>query len=79
LWLSFIHTLSIFLHEASNDAKISFSYSNQTLHIFSNKPLYLAKEKIRSLEKPIPFAIIIDDEEQVPVCKKLGIYRGKAG
>jgi len=73
LWLSFIYTLSIFLHEASNDAKISFSYSNQTLHIFSDKPLYLAKEKIRSLEKPIPFAIIIDDEEKVPKFKKLGI------
>ncbi len=73
LWLSFIHTLSIFLHEASNDAKISFSYSNQTLHIFSDKPLYLAKEKIRSLEKPIPFAIIIDDEEKVPKFKELGI------
>jgi len=73
LWLSFIYTLSIFLHEASNDAKIHFEYSNQTLRIISDRPLYLAKEKIRSLEKPIPFAVIIEDEEKVPKCKDLGI------
>jgi exopolyphosphatase/guanosine-5'-triphosphate,3'-diphosphate pyrophosphatase len=73
LWLSFIYTLSVFLHEASNDAKIRFEYKNKTLHILSDKPLYLAKEKIKSLEKPIPFAVIIEDEEKVPYCKTLGI------
>ncbi len=73
MWLSFIYTLSIFLHEASNDAKITFSYSNQTLYIYSNQTLYLAKEKIKTLEKPIPFAIIIEDEEKLPSCKELGI------
>ena len=73
LWLSFIYTLSVFLHEASNNAKIEFEYNNQTLRIISDKPLYLAKEKIKTLEKPIPFAIIIEDEEKLPKCKELGI------
>jgi len=73
LWLSFIYTISVYLHEASNNAKIRFEYFNHTLHIISDKPLYLAKEKIKSLEKPIPFAIIIEDEEKLPKCKELGI------
>jgi len=73
LWLSFIYTLTVFIHEASNSAKIDFSYSNQTLTITSNKPLYLAKEKIKTLEKPIPFAIIINDEEKLPKNRELGI------
>jgi len=73
LWLSFIFTLSVFLHEASNDAKISFSYENRTLRIISDKSLYLAKEKIKSLEKPIPLAIIIEDTEGLPRCKELGV------
>jgi len=73
LWLSFIYTLSIFLHEASNDATIDFHYENQTLRIYSNQSLYLAKEKIKSLEKPAPFAIIIEDRENLPKCKALGI------
>jgi len=73
LWLSFIYTLTIFIHEASNGAKIRFSYQNQTLTISSNKPLYLAKEKIKTLEKPIPFAIIIQDEECIAKNIDLGI------
>jgi exopolyphosphatase/guanosine-5'-triphosphate,3'-diphosphate pyrophosphatase len=73
LWLSFIYTLSVFLHEASNNAKIRFTYHKQTLRILSDKPLYLAKEKIKTLEKPIPLAVIIEDEEKLPKCKTLGI------
>ncbi len=73
LWLSFIYTLTVFIHEASNSAQIDFFYSNKTLTITSDKPLYLAKEKIKSLEKPIPFAIIINDEENLPKNKELGI------
>ncbi len=72
-WLSFIYTLTVFLHEASNSAQISFTYNNQTLTITSDKPLYLAKEKIKAIEKPIPFAIIIKDESQVPKNNTLGI------
>jgi exopolyphosphatase/guanosine-5'-triphosphate,3'-diphosphate pyrophosphatase len=73
LWLSFIYTLSVFLHEASNDAKIRFTYSNRTLRIISDQPLYLAKEKIKTLEKPIALAVIIEDEEKLPKCRALGI------
>ena len=73
LWLSFIYTLTVFIYEASNSAKITFSYKNQTLTIMSNKPLYLAKEKIKTLEKPVPFAIIIQDEDTLPKNKELGI------
>ena len=72
-WLSFIYTLSVFLHEASNAANITFTFENQTLVIHSNKPLYLAKEKIKSLEKPMPFAIIVEDESDIPNNKVLGI------
>jgi len=73
IWLSFIYTLTVLLHEASNSAKITFNYENQTLRITSDKPLYLAKEHVKALEKPIPFAIIIEDESALPKNKKLGI------
>jgi exopolyphosphatase/guanosine-5'-triphosphate,3'-diphosphate pyrophosphatase len=72
-WLSFIYTLTIFLHEASNSATINFRFENQTLTIYSDKPLYLAKEKIKSLEKPIAFAIIVEDESTLPKNSVLGI------
>ena len=73
LWLSFIYTLTVLLDEASNSAKIEFNYENKTLHITSDKPLYLVKEKVKALEEPIPFAIIIEDESTLPKNKKLGI------
>ncbi len=73
IWLSFIYTLTVLLHEASNSADIEFTYHNKTLLITSNRPLYLAKEKIKALEKPVPFAIIIKDESRVPQNKELGI------
>ena len=73
LWLGFIYSLTIILYETSHEANIQFTYKNQTLTIYSNKALYLAKEKIKSLKKPIAFAIIIKDEEKIPNNKKLGI------
>ena len=72
-WLSFIYTLSVLLHEASNDATFHFEFTNQTLTIYADKPLYLAKEKIKVLEKPMAFAIIIKDEMKLPKCNVLGI------
>ena len=50
-WLSFIYTLTVFLHEASNTANIDFSYKNNILVITSDKPLYLAKEKIKKIRE----------------------------
>lgn len=72
-WLSFFYKLTILLHEASNSAKIEFTYENQVLVIYSDKSLYLAKENIRALKKPIPFAIIIADKNELPKNKSLGI------
>ncbi|AKF24314.1 guanosine polyphosphate pyrophosphohydrolase [Sulfurovum lithotrophicum] len=73
LWLSFIYTLTVFLHETSHSAQIDFGYKDKTLTITSDQPLYLAKEKIRKLEKPVPFAIIIKDRNKIPKNKALGI------
>ncbi|MFT7879612.1 MAG: Ppx/GppA phosphatase family protein [Sulfurimonas sp.] len=72
-WLSFFYTLTILLHEVSNSAKIEFTYENQVLVIYSDKSLYLAKEKIRALKKPIPFAIIIADRNEMPRNTELGV------
>ncbi len=72
-WLSFIYSLTVFLHEASNSAHISFDYQDKTLTITSNKPLYLAKENIQGLEVPISLDIIVNDESKIPKNKKLGI------
>jgi exopolyphosphatase/guanosine-5'-triphosphate,3'-diphosphate pyrophosphatase len=72
-WLSFIYTLTVLLHEASNSANFDFNFENQTLTITANRPLYLAKERIYALEKPTPLAIIIHDASTLPKCKKLGI------
>ncbi len=72
-WLSFIYTLTVLLHESSNAATFSFSFKNEILTITANKPLYLAKEKIQALEKPIPFTIVINDESSLPACKALDI------
>jgi len=73
LWLSFIYTLTVFLHEYSHAAHIDFTYEEKTLTITSDQPLYLAREKIKKLEKPIPFAIIIKDRNRIPRNKELGI------
>jgi exopolyphosphatase/guanosine-5'-triphosphate,3'-diphosphate pyrophosphatase len=73
LWLSFIYTLTVFIYEASNSAKIDFTFTNSTLTITSDKPLYLAKEEIKTLEKPMPFAIMINDKEKLAKNGELGI------
>jgi len=72
-WLSFIYSLSIYLYESSHAAAISFEYYSQTLHIYSDKSLYLAKESIKALEKPTPFAIIVHDKESIPKNRLLAI------
>jgi len=72
-WLSFIYTLTVLLHEASNSAKFTLTFKNKTLTIVADKPLYLAKEKIKALEKPISLAIIIQDESGLPTSQKLGV------
>jgi len=72
-WLSFFYKLTLLLQEASNSAKIEFTYENQVLVIYSDKSLYLAKEPIKALKKPTPLAIIIADKHEIPKNKSLGI------
>ncbi len=60
-WLSFILSLSNCLHKDLADNKFSFEYSNHTLHIKSDKKLYLAKECIKKLAKPASFAITLEN------------------
>ncbi|MFK5976318.1 MAG: Ppx/GppA phosphatase family protein [Sulfurovum sp.] len=72
-WLNFIYSIVVILHEASNRAEISFKYEHRTLTIISDRSLYIAKEKIKTLEKPISFAIIIEDKCNIPINAELGI------
>jgi len=72
-WLSFIYTLSVFLHEASNSAKIRFEFKQEILYIYADTSLYLAKEKIESLERPFCFDVVIIDESHLPKNDILGI------
>ncbi|ADV47156.1 Ppx/GppA phosphatase family protein [Nitratifractor salsuginis] len=51
-WLSFAYTLTLILYENSSEAKISFSWKDNTLQIHSDRPLYLAHEEIESLKTP---------------------------
>ena len=73
LWLSFIYTLTVYITESSHNANISFIYRDKTLTINSDKELYLIKDKVEILEKPIPFQILIKDNQKVPKNRKLGV------
>lgn len=64
--LSFINNISILIHENSNNAKINFSYEEETLTIESTQSLYHAKESIYQSEKPKAFEIVIRDRENIP-------------
>jgi len=56
-WLSFILTLAEVLNKDFSCPKFEVSFENSVLYIKSQSPLYLAKEEIKSLEKPASFAI----------------------
>lgn len=58
-WLSFILTLSEIINKDLSCPKFEVSYENSVLYIKSQSSLYLAKEEIKSLEKPASFAIKI--------------------
>ncbi len=72
-WLSFVYSLTLYLYEASNEAKLTFRFENDTLEITADQSLHLAKEAIKGMEKPAPFAVIIKDKVALPKCKELGI------
>jgi len=51
-WLSFIYSLTLILHQSSSKANFSFSYTEQTLFIKSDKTLFLVEENIKEMKKP---------------------------
>ena len=57
-WLSYILAFSKALNIDLSKSKLEFSYANQTLHVQGSKELLLAKEAIKKLSKPAPFATI---------------------
>ncbi len=59
-WLSFILSLSECLHKDLLENNFEFKYENHTLHIKSDRKIYLTKECIKRLDKPASFAIHID-------------------
>ncbi len=59
-WLSFIVTLVNQLNSDLSNPKVEISLKNNTLYIFSNSELYLAREKIKKIQKPAVLAIIFE-------------------
>ncbi len=57
-WLSFILTLAEVLNKDLSCPEFEISYANKVLTITSEHPLYLAKEEIKTLQKPESFAIL---------------------
>jgi len=53
--------------------RLALHTNDDILTITSDKPLYLAKEKIKTIERPSNFLIIIKDENTLPKNKELGI------
>jgi len=64
--VNFCYALSLELYEDAKDAQIAFSYHNKTLHITSNRSLYLSKNNIHKIAKPKKFGIKIDDASAIP-------------
>lgn len=59
-WLSFILSLSEVINKDYSCPKFEIEYKESILTIKSNSPMYLAKEEVKLLEKPAPFAIIFE-------------------
>jgi exopolyphosphatase/guanosine-5'-triphosphate,3'-diphosphate pyrophosphatase len=58
-WLAFMYSLTLMLHRCSTKAHIKFSYKHHTLHITSNKTLYIVVEDIKEMKKPNKLRIVI--------------------
>ncbi|WP_281951340.1 Ppx/GppA phosphatase family protein [Nitrosophilus kaiyonis] len=56
-WLSFILTLAEIINKDLSCPKFEIFYENKILYIKSENELYLAKEEIKNIKKPAPFAI----------------------
>ncbi len=64
-WLSFIYTLTLILYENSSEAKITFSWEDDTLQIKSEQALYLAREEISSIQTPKGVKLALLYEEKI--------------
>ncbi len=58
-WLSFLLALAEAINKDYRCEDFEVTFENQVLRIVTPRELYLAKEEIKSLEKPAPFAIKI--------------------
>jgi exopolyphosphatase/guanosine-5'-triphosphate,3'-diphosphate pyrophosphatase len=58
-WLVFMYSLTLMLHRCSTKADIKFSYKHQTLHIKSNKTLYIVLEDVKEMKKPNKLKIVV--------------------
>jgi exopolyphosphatase/guanosine-5'-triphosphate,3'-diphosphate pyrophosphatase len=56
-WLSYIVSLSQTIHFSREKGKVSATYKNGVLNIDTPFDNYLAKERVKELEKPAPIAI----------------------
>jgi exopolyphosphatase/guanosine-5'-triphosphate,3'-diphosphate pyrophosphatase len=56
-WLSFILSFAKCLNTDFSKTPVEFVYENHTLHVKSDRPMPLAKEAVKKLVKPAPFAI----------------------
>ncbi len=61
-WLSFILSLAEGINKDLSCPEFTAIYKKSVLTIETSQPLYLAKEEIKSLEKPAPIAIKIADQ-----------------
>ena len=58
-WLAFIYSLTLMLHRCSTKAHITFFYKHHTLHIASNKTLYIVLEDIKEMKKPEKLKVVV--------------------
>ncbi len=57
-WLSFLLSLAETLNKDRSCPNFSVSYQDSVLTITTPRPLYLAQEEVKALQKPAPFAIV---------------------
>jgi exopolyphosphatase/guanosine-5'-triphosphate,3'-diphosphate pyrophosphatase len=64
--LSFIYSVTITLYENSFIEDFNFELNDNLLSIKTDKSLYLAKEKLKELERPLEIELEIEDIQKIP-------------
>ncbi len=62
-WLNFILNLAEDINSDLTKPKVEFEYRGGALYIYSKEELYLAREAIKKIQKPMPFAIIFQQRD----------------